>query len=192
MTTRSASKSKSRLKPYLIGRPVTDPCSLTGRCTKGFVGYDLKAKRLCFIKDFWRPLAEGMHPEWEVYKRLKENGVLRYVATALAGGDVRGESAPQHTITQDYLNDQSVTRSHGRLVTKEVGRSLRTYRDSAQLMYATYHALLGTLSAISLQLFSFSELSYRPSERMGVRRSPPPRCQYWKYHDQCRVSAWEY
>jgi hypothetical protein len=129
---------------YLIGRPITDPCSLTGRCTKGFVAYDLEANRLCFIKDAWRPLVEGAHPEWDVYKRLKEHGVTQHVATALAGGDVGGSGAPQHTVSQEYLADGTVPRSHGRLVTKEVGRSLGTYVDSAELMFATFHALLGT------------------------------------------------
>lgn len=90
-----------------------------------------------------------MHPEWEVYKRLKENDVTEHVATAVAGGDVGGASAPQYTLSQDYLDDGTVQRRHGRLVTKEVGRSLGTCINSGELMRVTYHALLGTYCCYS-------------------------------------------
>ncbi|KIP08662.1 hypothetical protein PHLGIDRAFT_126863 [Phlebiopsis gigantea 11061_1 CR5-6] len=149
-TTRAAAKNK--LKAFLIGRPVTTQCSLTGRCTKGFVGFDLQEKRMCFIKDSWRPLAPRVHPEWEVYKRLKERGVSKFIATAIAGGDVPGDDGPQLTQTQEYLASvpQPVQRSHCRLVTREVGRSLGTYDNSAELLAVVYNALRAHRSAWEL------------------------------------------
>lgn len=129
-----------------MGRPVAAQSSLTGRCTKGFVAFDLENNRLCFVKDYWRPLAQLVHPEWEVYIRLKEHNV-RCVATAIAGGDVGAPNNPQVTVTDQHFqgdpNSFSVGRVHCRLVTKEVGRTLDTYRDSGHLMSVTYHALIG-------------------------------------------------
>ena len=146
MTTRSASKPKPP-KTYLVGRPVSTQSSVTGRSTKAFVGFDLEEKRLCFIKDCWRPLANRIRPEWEVYKRLSEYGV-KWVATAAAGGDVGSPDNRQLTVTQDHIpddgNPKPVQRAHCRLVTREVGRALDTYRDSAELMLLTSHALLGS------------------------------------------------
>ena len=154
MTTRSASRPKPKAtKKYLIGRPVSAQSSVTGRCTKAFVAFDLQNRRMCFVKDGWRPLAERVHPEWDVYKRLKEHDV-KYVATAIAGGDVQGseDKVPQCTFTQQYIpggpETRPVQRMHCRLAIKQVGRSLDTYRDSDQLMSVVYQALLGTHLAI--------------------------------------------
>lgn len=155
MTTRSASKPKPKpSKKYLIGRPVSAQSSVTGRCTKAFIAFDLQKRRMCFVKDGWRPLAPRVHPEWEVYKRLKEHDV-KGVATAIAGGDVQGseDKARQSTLTEEYLpggpETKPVKRVHCRLAIKQVGRSLDTYKDSEQLMSVVYQALLGAHSVFS-------------------------------------------
>lgn len=103
-------------------------------------------KRLCFIKDSWRPLAPRVHAEWEVYKRLNEGGVKKFIATVVCGADVVGnDGKPQYTLTQDYLSGdiKPVQRVHCRLVTREVGMSLGKYKNSGDLMSVAYHALQG-------------------------------------------------
>ncbi|EKM56598.1 uncharacterized protein PHACADRAFT_194191 [Phanerochaete carnosa HHB-10118-sp] len=70
----------------------------------------------------------------EAYIRLHQHKVP-YIATPIAGGDVDG----QCTISQKYMTHLSEEwrpskRVHIRLVTKEVGRLLETYKDSVELL----------------------------------------------------------
>lgn len=110
-------------------------------------------KRMCFIKDTWRPLEPGVHAEWEVYIRLKEAGVDKFIATAICGADVVGsDGKPQYTLTQDYREGavKRLRRVHCRLVTREIGKPLIKYEHSGFLMSVTYHALRGTSKRPSL------------------------------------------
>ncbi|EKM50224.1 uncharacterized protein PHACADRAFT_188541 [Phanerochaete carnosa HHB-10118-sp] len=71
------------LAPEHIPADITS--SLTGRGGKGYIAYDVDRRRLVFIKEYWRADHPTVHPEVEVYKRLRGAGVTK-VATAIAGG----------------------------------------------------------------------------------------------------------
>jgi hypothetical protein len=90
------------------------------------------------MKDYWRPNAQNIITELEAYKILQEKEV-RYVATAIAGGDV-GE---QKTLTQEYLDVALLEHTHCRLVLKELAQPLSDYKDSSELIVLVYHALEG-------------------------------------------------
>ena len=60
---------------------------MTGRATRDFVAFNMSSKRLCFLKDYWRPVSNRIHSELDVYRRLQEHEVC-HVATAIGGGDV--------------------------------------------------------------------------------------------------------
>ncbi|KAF7790390.1 hypothetical protein EIP86_001345 [Pleurotus ostreatoroseus] len=130
-------------KTFLIGISLADAGTLTGRATRGYAAYDIEKQRLVFMKDSWRSDVIGVHPELEVYRRLREKDV-KYVATAIGGGDVGG-SQPQMTLNQQWIVKPSVpnTRIHYRLLTLQVGRPLDTYERSADLIVAVKNAFYG-------------------------------------------------
>ena len=134
------------MKQYLIGQPVSAQCEPIGRATRAYVGLDLEAGRLVFIKDQWRANTLGTHPEVETYCRLKANNVP-CVASCLGGGDVAfpDRHALQQTVTHHYLPSEvgDCERIHSRIILKEIGRPLETYVHSGELITVTYHALLG-------------------------------------------------
>ena len=135
--------------------------SVTGRGTKGFVAYDLEGDRLVWLKDCWRVDSSGsdvpVHPEHETYARLREHGV-KYVATAICGGDVESLPQPNTSLSQGPLplqdnrvqttvNQRWVTgfrpKIHYRLVVEEIGRKLETYKSSFHLCCFILYALEG-------------------------------------------------
>jgi hypothetical protein len=136
-----------RMKPYLVGRYVASHLSPTGRCTRGYVAFDLEDRELVFFKDQWRP-GNCKHTELETYQELHKHKV-KCIATVLAGGDVIDNETVtvQATISQRYLKmpekRRPVQRIHTRLVTKEVGRSLDDYDDSVELIFVCTQALIG-------------------------------------------------
>ena len=152
---------KARKRTYLVGRPVSFHNSPIGRCTRGYVAWDVEQGDKCFLKDQWRPYTRNATPEWKIYQRLYDRGVA-HIATCIAGGDVGPRGRAQQTITQTYINNLKpegrnkslVPRVHCRLVTKEIGRSLETYTNSEELFTACSHALIGTLSHCPLSVLS--------------------------------------
>jgi hypothetical protein len=162
-----------RMKPYLVGRYVASHLSPTGRCTRGYVAFDLEDRELVFFKDQWRP-GNCKHTELETYQELHKHKV-KCIATVLAGGDVIDNETVtvQATISQRYLKmpkrKTPVPRIHTRLVTKEVGRSLDDYDDSVELIYVCTQALLGELPLVS-QYISLLILSKLIKTR-GKRRA---------------------
>ncbi|KIP03555.1 hypothetical protein PHLGIDRAFT_496602, partial [Phlebiopsis gigantea 11061_1 CR5-6] len=97
---------------------------------------------MVFLKDYWR--AADTHSEVETYHRLLQHGV-RNVATAIAGGDVIGAHGVQKTLSQRFFDGDRVDvpeRIHTRLVLKEIGRPLETYKGAKELISVTTQALV--------------------------------------------------
>lgn len=134
----------------VVGKSCSDHHDLTGRATRGFIAFRLQPAKLVFVKDYWRPDVACVPLELDAYARLAKHQV-RYVATAIGGGDV-GDTRPQVTLTQDYLPHEKgeifhIRRIHYRVVTDTVGHPLHTYDNSRQLVEFVLHAFKGkTLS----------------------------------------------
>jgi hypothetical protein len=131
--------------------------SPTGRGTKGYVAFELPDKglpeaRLCFLKDYWRPVKPGFHTELETYERLREHKVS-HVATAIAGGDViDAMQQEEFTVTQEKRQTESdppLKRRHCRIVTEEIGRPLETFKNFTEFLWCVFHALTGTSFVLS-------------------------------------------
>lgn len=160
--TSTANGASERTFTFLVGTPRHATRSPTGRGGKGYVAYDLDRNKCAFLKDYWYALSKTVHPETEVYQRLRAHQVSN-IATLVAGGDVGHSSALQlqETITQDYLpiEGRPAKRRHHRFVVKEVGRPLETYRTDRQLHKIVSHALIGKsfnlFSDISLLTFPY-------------------------------------
>ncbi|GJE86587.1 hypothetical protein PsYK624_026670 [Phanerochaete sordida] len=120
-------------REYLIGRYAFGHYSPMGRCTRGYAAFDMKTKRLAWLKDQWRCAARP-HTELDAYIRLHKHNVP-FIATPVSGGDLDSH----YTVSQKYMTHLSEDwrpgkRVHTRLVTKEVGRLLETYKNSIELV----------------------------------------------------------
>ena len=62
-------------------------CSPTGRATEGYESFDLLTKKLVFLKDSWRYVADGVHREGETYEILAQVQVPN-IPHVLYSGDV--------------------------------------------------------------------------------------------------------
>ncbi|EKM49436.1 uncharacterized protein PHACADRAFT_201696 [Phanerochaete carnosa HHB-10118-sp] len=136
-------------RAFLISKLIAGHGVPVGRCTRGYIAFDLWKKDFCFLKDQWR--SSVRRSELDVYTRLHKNGV-RCIATPIAGGDVCGMlRSPQYTKTQRYLAPPSkqpaLMRIHTRIVVEEVGRPLETYAGTVQLFEACIYALIAHMEA---------------------------------------------
>lgn len=85
----------------IVRKPFYDTYSACGRATKGFAAYDLRERRLVFLKDYWRTDDEKTTSEAEIYRLLVKAGVQN-LADNIASGDVLFENIPQTTLTDMY------------------------------------------------------------------------------------------
>lgn len=135
---------KVETKLFLIGRPAfTATDMFLGRCTRGYVGYDLQRKAPCFIKDFWRLDREGHHQEHEIYAMLKAAGV-RHILTCLGGGDVGGFRS-QVTMSRGLSTTTKVpARIHARTALLEICIPLDNFSGFQELSLIMSDVMLGT------------------------------------------------
>lgn len=64
-----------------------DADSLTGRATRAWPVYDLKLRKVVFLKDSWRSLVPGMEKESKILSELNKAGV-RNVPELICGNDI--------------------------------------------------------------------------------------------------------
>ena len=124
--------------------------SPTGRSTRTFKALSLTTKKLVFLKDTWRVIHPGVLPEHDTYELLASKQVS-HVATMITYHDILTEV----TKTKDFADEKWVRfkgpRSfrkfqHYRLVLKEVGRPVQSFRNVKELIQVFRDALHGTFS----------------------------------------------
>lgn len=150
---------------FLVRNPCTDPLSLTGRATKGYIAFDLQTKKWCFVKDYWRADSKDIHSEPEVYAKLQK-AKIKGIATFLCGSDLRvscqNTGPVQCTRTQEHMSGKGkyYRRIHTRLALKEVGIPLSEYKTSYELCWIILWAFSGEfthiLQLVCRQLIVFS------------------------------------
>ena len=114
-----------------------------GRCTRGYVAYHIDRDTLCFVKDSWQPDHKDVHPEHEVYARLKAHNVAEGVMTFICGGDVGGIT-PQMTKTHSLAaHGRRIRRKHNWLAVEEVCRPLTDFCSFRELTSLMLGALCG-------------------------------------------------
>ncbi|KAM5541461.1 hypothetical protein V8D89_005015 [Ganoderma adspersum] len=142
-SAKGKAKAKASSPPprrFIVGRPHFSADALVGRCTKGYMAFDVTNPKKwvpCFLKDSWRPCVPGRtRPEHLVYERLKRKGVKSTdgIATFICGGDVGGTRA-QRTRVQDDLPEKNrpVRRVHYRLVIEDIGLPLSKFNNFGEL-----------------------------------------------------------
>ncbi|KAH9936632.1 uncharacterized protein B0H18DRAFT_1113994 [Fomitopsis serialis] len=141
---RDVSQSNNGRKPereFLIGKPYFMSDSPIGGGTRGYIAYDVAEHRPVFFKEYWRVDEPTYHPEGEVYLGLHKHGV-QYIATPIAAGDVCGAIGEgRSTRAQAFLKDPPPKLIQYRIFLKEIGKPLKEYGDSYDLVLAMYCCL---------------------------------------------------
>lgn len=141
-------------RQFIVGRPHVFSNSLLGRCTKGYIAFDVTNPEKwvpCFLKDCWRPYVPGRtRPEHLVYERLRRMNVEKKdgVATLICGGDVGGSYAQCTRVQEDFPHEnRPVPRVHYRLVVEDIGLPLTDFYNFGELSAFFADALRGSSSA---------------------------------------------
>ncbi|KAJ8496357.1 hypothetical protein ONZ51_g1142 [Trametes cubensis] len=88
-------------RTFLIGKPSFYAQGMACRGTKGFVAWDIKAKRFVWVKDAWRLDYDRMDQEGTILSRLNAEKVV-FVPTLVCHGDIQN----QKTLTPDIWEAQ--------------------------------------------------------------------------------------
>ncbi|KAI0712051.1 hypothetical protein C8Q76DRAFT_796939 [Earliella scabrosa] len=143
------------IRRYLASRPVISPTYLAGKGTRGFWAVDALTHRVVFLKDTWRPISEI---EGETLVTMNDVGVRNIPSVEWHGDipDFLPESERQFELDefQVTLTDEFCTESwacqvqgykyilgkqvHYRLVLGTVGYDLKHFKDTRELLHATY------------------------------------------------------
>ena len=71
-----------------------------GRATRPMFAFDVEAREIVFLKDYWRADVDGMKKEGEIYTRLESNNVPN-IAPFGKGNDVRDHTTLMHTLRDE-------------------------------------------------------------------------------------------
>ena len=139
----SDSPGDSNYRTYIGGQP---PCphSLIGRSTRAWKVFDVTEERVAFLKDTWRIDADDIDPEGLTYRKLHENNVSN-IPTVDASGDVGGKTMTQSLTDEPWskVKEKVTGHIHYRLVLKEVGISLKLFRNTKQLVIVVRDCIIG-------------------------------------------------
>ncbi|KAH7097325.1 hypothetical protein BKA62DRAFT_817788 [Auriculariales sp. MPI-PUGE-AT-0066] len=103
------------------------------RATRGYVAFDLKAGRICYLKDSW-PVAHLVTHEHELLRQLKEHKVPN-VPTFVCGGIIANHRSLSPDDVSHEWNKGCVVfqpRDHQRFLVEEVGVSLSVPLEAAR------------------------------------------------------------
>ncbi|TFY55428.1 hypothetical protein EVG20_g9320 [Dentipellis fragilis] len=130
-------------RTLLIARPMASAKSLHGRCTRGYLAYDLKERTVSFLKDFWRPDSPRITAEHEVYKRLAAHKVSN-IATCEDSEDVSDSHGQwQVTKTHGAVDHRfHLPYGHYRIRLREFCRPLIDFKDFRELAALLYDAMI--------------------------------------------------
>ena len=149
-------------RSYISPGPVWHTDALFGRCTFGYIAYDVAGSRLVYLKDFWRPDLPDIQKEGDVYRELHDAQVPNIPMLGPAG-DVplsldREHIIPfssQRTRTQHYVKESGLGYEwcpgrprvdplvHYRLVLETLGHPLNTFKSTRQLCEVIRDAIVG-------------------------------------------------
>ncbi|ETW82599.1 hypothetical protein HETIRDRAFT_416722 [Heterobasidion irregulare TC 32-1] len=129
--------------------------SPTGRATGGYEAFDLSTKKLVFLKDSWRYVADGVHREGETYEILAQAQVP-HIPHVLYSGDVRNQATRTHEFA--HIRKGSEVKEiekhrHYRIVLKEIGRPLSDFNSTFELCSVIMHAIEAHQKAYNAKVF---------------------------------------
>ena len=153
------------MRYFIAGSPISFSHSFTGRATAGYICYDLKEEGVHFMKDAWRTDVPGLLAEYQVLALLgqemidsegKTEDPVPHVPRLLCGGDLLDKNGePQVTRTTDVFDEEGKKRpaqryTHYRMVVKEVGKKLVSFKSVPNLLSVLKDTVLGELPGLLL------------------------------------------
>ncbi|KAA1467222.1 hypothetical protein DENSPDRAFT_900394 [Dentipellis sp. KUC8613] len=137
---------------FLVSAPSVYRLVVTGRASFGYIALDMQNEKKVWLKDSWRITLDDIEKEFEIYKLLEKKEV-RNIAPLVCGGDVAG----QMTVTQKYADAEWRTgevdllpHHHYRLVLGTIGRPLKDFKSTKEMVRAVHHAFLAHWDAYLL------------------------------------------
>ncbi|KAI0274349.1 hypothetical protein BGY98DRAFT_920846, partial [Russula aff. rugulosa BPL654] len=146
-----------KLRSYITPGAIWDTNALFGRCTFGYIAYDVVTSKLVYLKDFWRT---------DLPRIQKEGTCIGSCTTRMCQHTCAGSSgrctfplAVQRTKTQDYLKGPGGRGEwcpgrpcvepyvHYRLVLETLGQPLNTFKSTRQLCEAIRDAIVAHTAA---------------------------------------------
>jgi hypothetical protein len=146
----NTSAASAEVRFFIAETPRFVPRSPFGRCTRGFVAWDITTREIVWIKDYWRVNAEGMEKEGNIYLDLHRHGVP-HIPKFSRAGDIK--SSELCTTSNDrWVNEnwacytkESRTYTLYRVVLNEVGRDLISFDSSWEYTNAIADAVEGEI-----------------------------------------------
>ncbi|KAI9454523.1 hypothetical protein F5148DRAFT_1288603 [Russula earlei] len=128
---------------YIITAPYTQLDIPAGRWTRASIAYDINRKMRVFLKDSWRVFLPGVLAEGDVYAKLHQSLVPNIPHCSLSG-DVGDHESKTHEFAKKYGNLSNVIspRRHHRLVLDHVGKPLKDFKSSREMVKAVYASLI--------------------------------------------------
>jgi hypothetical protein len=129
---------------YIATAPRFDSRSPMGRGSRAFPAYDLKKKRVVYLKDYWRVNVQGMEKEGDIYKELHAHKVP-HIPRFDRGGDLGPSTLTQRWRESDWAckTAEIVEYMHYRMVLQDVGRDLTSFNSSWEFVNAVADAIEG-------------------------------------------------
>ncbi|KAI0691680.1 hypothetical protein C8Q76DRAFT_685792 [Earliella scabrosa] len=141
----------------LVGKPTFVARGLVGRGTRGYVALDCSTNRFVFLKDAWRANYRLLEREGDILAKLNDTSdnqtpVLN-VPTLVCHGDIGGQKTKTPGIWEALNNPPEQPdlarpstnpfrlHMHYRIVVKEVGMPLSSFRNGKELVTAIYDCL---------------------------------------------------
>ena len=132
---------------YIGSKPVIKRnASPTGRSTRTFVVLDMQSRSLVFLKDTWRIDLDDIQKEGDTYLDLHKANVS-HIPPLVASGDVLDQRTRTHEfVTASWarlIGKPLRFHRHYRLVLGMIGRDLREFNSSWEMVNAIRDALQG-------------------------------------------------
>ncbi|KAF4619828.1 hypothetical protein D9613_004764 [Agrocybe pediades] len=144
----SAATDQRKKMEVLVCAPVSRPSSVTGRATRGYVGYHPDSDEIVFVKDSWRSTDPSIVKETDTLRCINSAGITEGVPVLLCGDDLEGRW--QSTHTADYSHEKwnlgrergGHRRIHTRFATDKVGTPMEDFKSSKDFLKVVYDAFL--------------------------------------------------
>ncbi|THH26973.1 hypothetical protein EUX98_g7218 [Antrodiella citrinella] len=140
---------------YVVQAPFSNEDTITGRCTRAYVAYDLTARELVFLKDYWRPQTGPLdRTETQIYESIEKAGVPHLQHVRLSGDVPQEAVGAQVTVTHRWRElagahwkpEGLKERLHHRVV-QDLAFPLCTAKNSKQCVLAFRNAVECVMAA---------------------------------------------
>ncbi len=135
---------------YLVGEPTFYAREIVGRGTRGYVALDYtdptQPGPFVYLKDCWRVVHPRSEQEGAILTYLNSKGV-GYIPTMHCHGDIGEKTEMARDVWKEVHGAEKKcplkNHRHYRLVVKEVGKPLKTFKNGRELVWVVLNAVMG-------------------------------------------------